>query len=135
MPREYAADSSASPAVAWSLIAEPERWHEWAPHLRGAWRLGSREVEEGRLGAARLLGVIPIPARITAKREGRSWTWRAGPLELDHAVHPTPVGSRITMTLSAPGPLEDVLAATYGPVVQRLVNRLARVAASSSSSA
>jgi polyketide cyclase/dehydrase/lipid transport protein len=130
MPREYAADSSAPPDVAWSLVAEPARWPEWAPHIRGAWGLGSPEVEPGRVGAARVLGIIPVPARIVAKTPGRDWTWHVGPVALDHAVHPTPAGSRITMTIRAPAPLEAVLAATYGPVVQRLVRRLARTAAS-----
>ncbi len=127
--REYAADSTATPAQAWSLVAEPARWPEWAPHLRGAWGLGSPEVQPGRIGAARLLGVVPVPARIVSKTPGREWTWHVGPMALEHAVHPTPVGSRITMTIRAPAPLEAVLAVTYGPIVQRLVRRLARVAA------
>lgn len=129
MALEYAADSTATPDEAWSLICEPARWPEWAPHIRGAWNLGSPEVEEGRVGAARVLGIIPVPAKITSKTDGRQWTWRVGPMLLEHAVHPTPVGSRITMTIRAPGPLEPLLAATYGPVVQLLVRRLARVAA------
>lgn len=45
-----------------------------------------------------------------------------------HEVTPLPTGSRVTMSISAPGPLEAVLAATYGPVVQLLVRRLAKVA-------
>ena len=93
-------------------------------------RLGPRvpEVEKWRVGAARLFGVVPIPARITAKRDGRSWTWRVGPMALDHAVEPAGTGSRISMTLRAPRPLEQLVAATYGPIVQQLVQRLARVA-------
>ncbi len=131
MPRVYAADSSATPAEAWSLIAEPGRWAEWAPHVRGAWNLGAPEVQTGKLGAARLMGVVPVPAKVTAKEPGRSWTWRVGPLTLVHAVHPTPVGSRISITLDGPGPVT----AAYGPVVQLMVRRLARVAAASSASA
>jgi hypothetical protein len=37
--------------------------------VRGAWGLGSPEVREGAFGFARLLGVIPVPARITAKSD------------------------------------------------------------------
>ena len=134
MPRVYAADSPAPPAEVWSLMAEPRRWAEWAPHVRGAWRLGAPEVEPSRVGAAKLAGVLPVPARIVAKDPGRSWTWRVGPMTLVHAVHPTPVGSRVSMTLSAPGPLEPVLAAAYGPVIQAMTRRLARKAAESSTS-
>ena len=133
MARTFTADSDASPAAAWSLIAEPERWHEWAPHLRGAWNLGEPEVERGRFGAARLLGAIPVPARIIDKQDGRSWTWRVGPAVLVHEVAPRAGGSTIAVTIEAPGPLEPLLAATYGPVVKLLVERLARVAAASSS--
>lgn len=129
MPLEYAADSAATPDAAWSLMSEPARWPEWAPHLRGGWGLGSPEVEPGSLGAARLFGVVPVPARIVSKTPGREWTWHVGPVALVHAVHPTPVGCRITMTLRAPGPLEPLLGATYGPVIQLLVQRLARIAA------
>ena len=135
MTRTFSADSTAPPAAAWSLIAEPGRWHEWAPHLRGAWNLGEPEVERGRLGAARLLGAVPIPARIVHKDDGRSWTWRVGPALLVHAIEPDRDGGcRVSVTIEAPGPLEPLLAATYGPVVKMLVERLARVAAASSSS-
>ena len=132
MPRTYSADTTASPETAWSLVAEPGRWHEWAPHLRGAWNLGAPEVERGRTGAARILGAIPVPATIVDKRAGRSWTWRVGPAILVHTVTPREHGCRVSVTIQAPGPLEGVLAATYGPVVKLLVQNLARVAASTS---
>ena len=70
----YAADSSAPPDAVWSLLSEPARWHEWAPHVRGAIGLGSSEVQAGRRGIVRLAGVVPVPARITAKRPGVSWS-------------------------------------------------------------
>ena len=130
MPHVYKADTSAQPDAVWPLLSEPRRWAEWAPHVRGAWNLGQPEVAPGKLGAARLMGLVPIPARITAKQQGRSWTWNVGPMTLVHEVQPTPTGSRVAMTLSAPGPLEPLLAATYGPVVQLMTRRLARVAAS-----
>ena len=129
MPRVYKADTSATPDVVWSLLAQPRSWAQWAPHVRGAWGLGEPEVQAGNVGAAKLLGIVPVPARITAKEAGRSWTWRVGPMTLVHEVQPTPTGSRVAMTLSAPGPLEPALAAAYGPVVQLMARRLARVAA------
>jgi Polyketide cyclase / dehydrase and lipid transport len=115
-------------------MAEPDRWHEWSPHLRGAWGLGEPEVGLRRFGAARLLGVLPVPAQIVDKRPGRSWTWQVGPVVLVHAVKPLADGGcRVSMTLQAPGPLEPLLAATYGPVVQLLVANLARVASRNAS--
>src|SRR3954451_24419344 len=62
----YEADSDADPGQAWALLARPGRWHEWAPQLRGAWGLGVPEVQRGASGVAFLLGVVPVPATITA---------------------------------------------------------------------
>jgi hypothetical protein len=124
----YSARSAAPPAEAWALIARPARWHEWAPHIRGAWGLGSPEVRVGARGAARLFGALPVPAAVTAKRPGSSWTWRVGPVELVHRVEPRSSGCEIAIDLVAPGPVEAALRATYGPVVALLVRRLARVA-------
>jgi hypothetical protein len=109
------------------MIASPARWPEWAPHVRGAWGLGAPEVQEGARGAARLLGVVPVPAKITAKSE-RSWTWKVGPATMVHRVEPRGSGCVVAIDLSAPGPLEGALAATYGPVIQMMLNNLARVA-------
>ena len=75
--RSWSADSSAPPSAAWALLSRPEAWAAWSPHVRGAWGLGDGEVREGAHGAARLLGIVPVPARITAKSR-RSWTWQVG---------------------------------------------------------
>lgn len=124
------ATSPAAPAAAWALIARPGRWPEWSPHVRGAWGLAGPggEVRAGAVGAARLLGAIPVPARITHVEAGRSWTWRVGGLvEMDHVVEPAAEGEGcvVTVTLAAPGPLEPALAAAYMPLVGVLVRRLA----------
>jgi|SRR5215207_3050077 len=126
----YEADSTAEPAVAWALLARPSRWHEWSPHVRGAWGLGDPEVRTGARGAARLLGVVPVPARVTAKTPGRRWAWQVGPVVLDHEVRPRSGGGCTVVTgIRAPRALEPVLAATYGPLVGLLTRNLARVAA------
>jgi hypothetical protein len=83
-------------------------------------------VRDGSFGAARLLGVVPIPARITGKREGSSWAWRVGPVELVHRVIEREGGCTVAIDLRAPGPLERVVAAGYGPVIQVMLERLAR---------
>ena len=129
----YEARSAADPDTAWALMAEPRRWHEWAPHLRGAWGLGEPEVEPGRSGAARLLGVVPVPATIVAKdttSAERWWTWRVGPATLVHRVGPSPGGgSVVAVDIRAAAPVEAALRVTYGPVVALLVRNLARAAA------
>jgi hypothetical protein len=126
----YSAKSSGSAERAWALMARPAMWSQWAPHLRGAWGLGSPEVEPGARGAARLLGVVPVPARIVEVSPPRSWTWRVGPATLKHRVYPDQGGgSVVAVDITAPAPVEAALAVTYGPVVQLLVKNLARVAA------
>jgi len=126
----YEAQSSAAPEIAWALIARPGLWHRWAPQLRGAWGLGTPEVALGARGAARLLGVLPVPAHIVAKETGRSWAWRVGPaVRMDHAVQPRAGGGcSVAVSISAPAALERALGITYGPVVSLLLSRLARVA-------
>lgn len=125
----YDAQSAADPATAWSLYAQPARWHEWAPQLRGAWGLGAPEVRAGARGFARVLGVLPVPARIVAVDPGRSWVWRVGPVTFDHRVEPRPDGgSTIGIDLSSSRPVEAVLSVSYGPVCRLLVEHLARVA-------
>ena len=128
--RTYEAPCAAPARVAWPYLARPALWSQWAPHLRGAWGLGDPEVEEGARGAARVLGVVPVPARIVAKEPERSWTWRVGPTTLVHRVEPADDGgSTVAVDLQAPAPLEAALAATYGPVIAVLLRNLARVAA------
>lgn len=128
--RTNKARSQAAPDAVWALLAELAHWSEWAPHARGAWGLGAREVRDGARGAVRLLGLVPVPASIISKREGREWTWRvpAG-VRMVHRVEPYGTGSLITIELEAPGPLEPALALAYGPLVQLLVRRLARASA------
>jgi hypothetical protein len=125
----YRARSESEPETAWALVARPSRWHEWAPHLRGAWGLGEPEVVPGARGAARLLGVVPVPAVVTEKRPGESWTWRVGPVSMVHAVHRRRSGCEVAVEMHASPALEAALALSYGPVVALLVKRLAAVAA------
>ncbi len=127
--RTFTVATRAPADVAWRLLARPEQWRRWSPHVRGAWGLGDPEVRRGAGGAARLLGVVPIPARITAKVAGRSWTWRVGAVEMVHRVEPRAGGgATVAIDLSAPGPLEPALALTYGPLIEVALNRLAQEA-------
>ena len=122
--------SKGDPAEAWELLASPGRWHEWAPHVRGARGLGEPMVQEGRRGWVRLLGVFPVPARITEVSDGRSWAWQVGPAWMNHRVEPGAGGCLVAVDISAPAPLEAPLRAFYSPLVERLLARLADRAAS-----
>jgi Polyketide cyclase / dehydrase and lipid transport len=128
--RTWSAESAGSPSVAWALMSRPDAWRAWAPHFQGAWGLGAHEVREGAVGAARMLGVVPVPAVIVDKHPGRSWTWWAAPgVEVVHRVEPRPGGCTVSASLSAPWPLERALALALGPVFSLSLRRLARIAA------
>ncbi len=119
------ARSAAPPERVWQLLAEPGQWHRWAPHVRGAWRLGSPVVVAGRTGAARLLGVVPVPARITEVDPGRSWAWQVAPqITIDHRVEAAGSGSEIVFEIDGPPPIPTL----YGPVMSLVARRLARIA-------
>ncbi len=128
---ERHADSAAPTAVVWALLARPDRWPAWAPHVRGAWGLAGAggEVTAGARGAARLAGVLPVPVRVTAVDPGWSWTWRvAGLVDMEHRVAERGAGgSRVTVTLAGPAAARVALA-LYAPLVGVLVTRLARIA-------
>jgi hypothetical protein len=124
----YERRTSAPADVVWALVARPGEWSRWAPHLRGADGLGAPEVTLGARGSARLLGVLGVPARITAKRRGSLWSWRVGPFTVRHRVSAVAGGTLVAMELDAPAPLEPALRLTYGPVVALLLRNLVRVA-------
>ena len=126
----YEAHTDASPDTVWALLACPTRWSSWAPHMRGAWGLGWPQVREGAMGAVRLFGVVPVPARISRVNPGESWAWQVGLVAIDHLVEPLADGrgTVVAVAIDAPGPLEAVVARTYGPIVQGLLERLAEVA-------
>ncbi len=120
--------SAASPDKVWELYAQPERWKEWAPHVRAPHGLGSPEVVPGSSGRIRLAGVAPVWAEVTAVRPGASWTWRVGLVELTHTVDPTPGGSKIGLAMRAPKPMEMAIRMTYAPLTRLLLKNLARKA-------
>ncbi len=125
---QRSARSAAPPEAAWALLARPGRWHEWAPHVRGAWGLGKPEVRSGARGVVRLLGALPVPATITEKVDGRSWSWRVGPVDMVHQVRPRADGCEVVIQMHAAAPLEALLARAYAPLVGALLGRLAALA-------
>jgi hypothetical protein len=129
----WIADSDAPPGAAWELMSRPAAWPEWAPHMRGFWSnppIGDGEIVSGAWGAARVLGVVPVPAVVTGKEPRHSWTWQFGLTRITHRVERRrPRGCRVAVDLEAPWPLETLLVAAWGPLFGRSLRKLARVAA------
>ena len=126
MPGEIECD--APPDRLWSLVARPDRWHEWSPHVRGAEGLGSPEVEPGSKGSVILRGGLRLPAEVTDVVPGRSWTWKVGGIVVHHIVTPTATGSTLAMPVEPAGRPWAPAAALYAPVVGAIARRIVRVA-------
>jgi hypothetical protein len=122
------AETEASPAAVWSLIAEPARWHEWSPYVAGAEGLGTPEVEAGARGAVVLRGGVRIGAEILEVIPGRSWSWEVKGLRIRHEVEPTERGSRLTMTPEGSGLLRAPAAWAYRLPTALIARNVARVA-------
>jgi Polyketide cyclase / dehydrase and lipid transport len=124
-------ETDASAAEVWSLIARPDRWHEWSPYVAGAEGLGTPEVEAGAEGAVVLRGGVRIGAEILEVVPGQSWTWRVKGLRIRHKVEPTPSGARLTMAPSGSGPLWGPLAIAYRVPTALIARNISRVSSKS----
>jgi uncharacterized protein YndB with AHSA1/START domain len=118
----------APPTEVWSLIARPDRWHEWAPYVNGAEGLGKPEVEAGAVGEVILPAGLRVGAEILKVVPGRSWAWRVKGLVIHHEVEATPRGTRLSMTPEGDGPLWAPLALAYRLPTALIARNLARVA-------
>jgi uncharacterized protein YndB with AHSA1/START domain len=118
----------APPEEVWSLIARPDRWHEWSPYVRGGEGLGEPEVEAGAVGSVLLPGGVRIGADILEVAPGCSWTWRVRGLRIRHEVEPTPTGTRLAMTPEGEGALWSGAAIAYRLPTALIARNVARVA-------
>ena len=122
------ATSRAPAPVAWRLLARPDQWHRWAPHVRGALGLGRPEVRAGARGIVRLAGIVPVPAHILQVTPGRAWEWQVGPVRMRHLVRERAEGCEVAIELAGREPVRSAVQLVYGPVIALLLGNLARVA-------
>jgi hypothetical protein len=122
------AHGPASASDVWEAYADPQRWPEWAPHIRRVEAVG--RLRPGLAG--RVWSIVPAPVAfevtdVDAKR--RRWSWLAliGPLRMrfDHGVDSRDAGSGTWLTMHGPLPL----LAIYAPVARLALHRLVRVRA------
>ncbi|MBS0550864.1 MAG: SRPBCC family protein [Proteobacteria bacterium] len=121
-------ETEAPAAAVWSLLAEPARWGEWSPYVRGAEGLGEPEIEAGARGKVILLAGARLDAQILDVVPGRSWTWQVGGLRVRHEVEPTPAGTRLSITPTGAGPLWGPAALIYRLPTALIERNVARVA-------
>jgi hypothetical protein len=119
------AQGPAGPADVWEAYADPQRWSEWAPHIRRVEAIG--RLRPGLTG--QLFSVVRVPVSfevIDVDARRRRWSWKAavGPVRLrfDHGVDPRGAGSATWLTMH--GPLGLLL--LYAPVARLALHRLVR---------
>jgi hypothetical protein len=110
----------------WEAYADPQRWPEWAPHIRRVEAIGRlRPGLEGQVWS-----IVPAPVSfevtdVDAKR--RRWSWLAafGPVRMrfDHGVDELDTGSGTWLTMHGPLPLLMI----YAPLARLALRRLVRV--------
>jgi len=119
----------AAPAeTLWALVARPELWSRWSPHVRGAEGLGSPEVQAGAKGKVILAGGLRLPAEITEVLPGHSWSWQVGGILVDHVVSEAPGGSTLSMPVRPARGLWKPTALAYAPVVGLIAHRIVQIA-------
>ena len=73
--------------------------------------------------------LVPVPARIVAKRPGQSWDWRVGPVVMRHEVQRLARGCEVRIEVRAARAVELAVDAGYGPLISLVLLSLARLAA------
>ncbi len=116
---------ASAPAV-WEAYADPQRWTEWAPHIRRVEAIG--RLRPGLRGQVHAVVPPPVTFEVTeVDATSRRWSWRAvlGPLRMsfDHGVDARPSGSGTWLTIHGPLPLVVL----YAPLARLALHRLVRV--------
>jgi Polyketide cyclase / dehydrase and lipid transport len=113
--------------VVWSLLADVERWPEWAPHLRSA-RLDHRPLGPDVTGRFGLRPFGSARFMMTSWQPPRSWTWRGRafgvPIAYHHAFEP--VGehrTRLRWTVELLAPRVGIRARLFARVYRRNLDR------------
>lgn len=119
--RTYRADArGADPARLWELLATPDHWPRWAPHISAVDDLGDAQlgrpsrsghgdapVREGQRLRIRGLGPVAVSARVTRVVDGHRWDFVV-PLPLGvqvaatHEVHTDPRAVVVRMRVGGP---------------------------------
>jgi hypothetical protein len=119
------ASGPATAPTVWEAYADPQRWPEWAPHIRRVDAIGRlRPGLEGHV-------ISPVLARVNfsvtdVDAKGRRWSWDAvfGPFRLsfDHGVESRGAGSDTWLTMHGPLPILVL----YAPLARFALHRLVR---------
>ena len=109
----------------WEAYADPQRWSQWAPHIRRVEAVG--RLRPGLAGQVFSMVPPPVNFEVTdVDAKGRRWSWQTvfGPIRMsfDHGVDVRGEGSGTWLTMHGPIPLLVL----YAPVARLALHRLVR---------
>src|SRR5262249_42777508 len=114
MDFDISMDITAPPDVVWSVMSDPERWHEWTASVRSIRILDKGPLRIGSRALIRQPRFPPAVWKVTALEPGRSFTWKTGAPGMwvygRHSVEPTQNGSRANLHLHYDGRIGNLLA-------------------------
>jgi len=125
---EHSIRIDAPPDVVWSVMAEVERWPEWAASIRRVEPLDGATIAAGRRYRIAARGVPPAIWRVTELDEGRSFHWATTSgirITAGHAIEADGSRSKVMLSIATRG----VLAALFGPPIALLSRRNMRLEA------
>ena len=110
----------------WERYARPDRWAQWAPHIRRVDTNATRIAAgvRGRVHGPPGLAVRFVVGEVDEERRTWAWDvrWGAVRMHLRHGVDPDPAGTATWLRISGPAPA----VVAYLPVTRLALRRLVR---------
>lgn len=111
--------------MAWQVIRDVERWHEWTPSITHIKRLDAGAL---RVGSRAIVQQPKLPTNsftVTKLEDDRGFDWESTSPGLRgigrHWIEPIPTGSRVTLGVDFRGVLAPVVRLFYGRLTQRYI--------------
>ena len=132
---EVVTSIAAPPERAWAVLADVDRWPEWAPTVTEVKALGNAGLAAWlplSWRARRLVQpkIEPAVWKVAALEEGRSFTWAStapGVKTLAyHLVEPAEVGTRLTLRIEMSGAMAWLGGLVAGRVIRSYMEQEAQ---------
>ncbi len=127
---EVVTSIAAPPERAWAVLADVDRWPEWAPTVTEVKALGNAGLILGAEYRLVQPKIEPAVWKVAALEEGRSFTWAStapGVKTLAyHLVEPAEVGTRLTLRIEMSGAMAWLGGLVAGRVIRSYMEQEAQ---------